>query len=416
MPNSSLARKLTYSDAVFIGLAAMVGAGIFTAISPAAAAAGPWIGLSLLIAAFIAFCNAASSAELAALYPSAGGTYLYAGKQLHPFAGFIAGACFLCGKTASGAAMALAFAHYAFPAWEKPLAVSAILVLTLVNLVGIEKTAQASRIIVCIVIAGLLILVGLCLSTASPIETAAQSHLDLSNILQGAAIWFFAFAGYARLATLSEEVKEPGRVLNKAIITSLLLALALYGLVAFAALRSAGADALAASPAPLATAVQAAGYDQLRYVVACFAALACLGVLLSLIAGISRTLLAMSRAGDMPRSLSVINAKFQTPARCELAVACAMIAAVLLFDLAQAIGFSAFSVLLYYALANISALTLSKDRKIWPRIFSVIGLLGCVALAFSLPVITIAISMGLLVLFALYYIFTVLWRRHVPDL
>lgn len=409
MPQPTLARKLSFTDAVFIGLAAMVGAGIFTAISPAIASAGTWWWLALCLAASVAFCNAASSAELAALYPQSGGTYVYAGKQLHPLAGFIAGACFLCGKTASGAAMALAFAHYAYPELAKPLALAAIALLTGINLLGIEKTARVSRGIVVTVIFGLLVFVGLCLSADSATATANPPHSDVNPtaILQGAALWFFAFAGYARLATLAEEVKNPARVLNKAIITALCCALALFALVSFSAVKVAGHEALAASSAPLVTALQAAGFGQWQFAIGALAALACLGVLLSLIAGISRTLLAMSRQGDMPSALNTVHHTYRTPVRCELAVAVAMALAVLLLDLHQAIGFSAFSVLLYYALANANALTLKKTNKTWPRVISIAGLTGCILLAFALPLSTVVISLIILLLFTIYYLVTV---------
>lgn len=384
---TELSRQLSLTDAVFIGLAAMLGAGIFAAIAPALTAAGNWVWLSLLLAAVVAYCNAVSSAQLAACHPQAGGTYLYARERLHPLAGFIAGACFLVGKTASGAVMALTFAHYLLPAYAKPAALLALALLTALNLLGIAKTALVSRLIVVMVIAGLLAIVALCLSapTADWRRLLPSDSVSPAGLLPGAAIWFFAFAGYARLATLAEEVREPRRVLTRAIPLSLTLVLGLYLLVSLAALSAAGPSALAASAAPLATAVEAAGFAALAPAVRLLAAIACLGVLIALIAGISRTLLAMSRNRDLPGFFEHIEPRRQVPRRAELTVALAIGIAITSLDVYEAIGFSAFCVLLYYALTNASALKLSKTERVWPRALSLIGLVGCLLLAFSLP-------------------------------
>ena len=125
-PPTRLARRLTLGDAVVVGLGAMIGAGVFAAIGPAADAAGGGLLLGLGIAAIVAYCNATSSARLAAVYPASGGTYVYGRARLGPFWGFLAGWGFVVGKTASCAAMALTFGAYAAPAWQRPIAVAAV--------------------------------------------------------------------------------------------------------------------------------------------------------------------------------------------------------------------------------------------------------------------------------------------------
>src|SRR5690606_21045634 len=114
-PGSRLARRLGTSDAVVIGLGPLIGAGGFTALGPAADAAGGGLLIGLALAAVVAYCNATSSAQLAALHPESGGSYVYGRRRLGHLWGFLAGWSFVVGKTASCAAMALTFGTYAAP-------------------------------------------------------------------------------------------------------------------------------------------------------------------------------------------------------------------------------------------------------------------------------------------------------------
>ena len=149
-----------WRDAVFIGLGSMIGAGVFSAFAPAAAAAGTGLLIGLAIAAVVAFCNATASAQLAAAYPTSGGTYAYGRAELGPWWGFIAGWCFVIGKLASCAAMALTFAAYAAPpGWERPVAIVAVAALVTVNYFGVTRTAQLTRVIVVIVLLSLAVVV-----------------------------------------------------------------------------------------------------------------------------------------------------------------------------------------------------------------------------------------------------------------
>ena len=401
----SLERSLSLKDAIYIGLAAMLGAGIFAAIGPAYQAAGHYVMVSLLIAGFIAYCNAVSSAQLAACHPQAGGTYLYARERLSPLAGFIAGACFLTGKTASGAAMALTFGHYALPGYEKPAALIALALLTGLNLWGIQKTARINRAIVVLVISSLLLLALLCVtSPATDIERLFSAQgFSIYGIVQGAAIWFFAFAGYARLATLAEEVKNPARVLTRAIPVALFIVLGLYLLVAISVVLVTPGPLLGQTSAPLVAALQSAGLSAWETALRAVAAVACLGVLIALIAGISRTLMAMSRNTDMPTFFAKLSEKRRVPARAEVTVAITTGLVIIFLDVSDAIGFSAFCVLIYYALANLSALQLTANERHWPAHYSYLGLIFCLLLAFSVPFKSLVIGALSVAALTLYY-------------
>lgn len=383
-----LARRLGLFDAVVIGLGAMIGAGVFAAIGPAAKAAGSGLLIGLAIAAVVAYCNATSSAQLAAVYPESGGTYVYGRERLGPFWGYLAGWGFVAGKTASCAAMALTFGAYAWPEWRRPLAVGAVVVLTAVNYQGVRKTAWLTRVIVAVVLAALATVVAGALLGGQPSTENFGSFTaagGLSGILESAGLLFFAFAGYARLATLGEEVVAPARTIPKAIPMALGITLLVYAAVAVSALLAAGPEALASSPAPLDSAVRAGSLDVLAPAVRVGGTVAALGVLLSLIVGVSRTAFAMAANGELPRWLDAVHPAHRVPHRAELAVGALVAVVVLVADLRGAIGFSSFAVLTYYAIANASAWTLPATQRRWPRPIAGFGVVGCVVLAFTLP-------------------------------
>ena len=384
----------------------MLGAGVFAAFAPAAQAAGSGILLALALAAFVAYCNATSSAELAALYPQAGGTYVYGRERLGRFYGFLAGWSFVVGKVASCAAMALTFGNYAAPGAARPAAVAAVVVLTAVNTQGVQRTAGLTRIIVALVLMGLAVAVTATLAGGDPQAGHLQPVVGTGGaygLLQAAGILFFAFAGYARLATLGEEVVEPERTIPRAILLALAIVLAVYAAVGTAVLAVLGADRISESAAPIAAAVDAGTYDELVPIVRAAAAIACLGVLLSLIAGIGRTAFAMAANGELPRALARVHPRHRVPWVAEVAVGVVVTALVATVDLRHAIGFSSFAVLGYYAIANASAFTLGPQERRWPRVLTVAGVAGCVALAVTLPWTSVAVGAGVLTAGALLY-------------
>ncbi len=386
---TSLRRALGTRDAVVIGMGSMIGAGVFTAIGPAAAAAGNWLLLGLALAGLVALCNAMSSAWLAALYPESGGTYVYGRRRLGHFWGFLAGWAFVVGKLASCAAMAFTIGVYLWPDQARALAIAAVVALVAVNYAGIQRTAAATRVILAITLVILAVTVVALLGGGRADGQAAGAAGGVTGIAQAAAFFFFAFAGYARIATMGEEVRDPARTIPRAIPRALAMTLVVYLVVGLAALWAAGPALLATSPAPLAAAVEAGGMPGAAPVVRAGAAIASVGVLLALIAGVSRTGLAMARGGDLPRWLAAVHPRFRTPYRAEVAVGAVVIAAVAVGDLRGAIAFSSFAVLGYYAIANAAALTLPRARARGGTVLPAVGVVGCVALAASLPWTTV---------------------------
>ncbi|MGW0823375.1 APC family permease [Streptomyces sp. NPDC002845] len=398
-----LRRTLGVGDAVVIGLGSMVGAGIFAALGPAARAAGTGLLLGLGVAAVVAYCNAMSSARLAAVHPASGGTYVYGRERLGDFWGYLAGWSFVVGKTASCAAMALTVGAYVWPDQAHAVAVAAVVALTAVNYGGVQKSSWLTRAIVAVVLAVLASVVVVSLGSGE--SDPGRLDIGLSDgaggVLQAAGLLFFAFAGYARIATLGEEVRDPARTIPRAIPLALGIALVVYAAVAVAVLSVLGSGGLGDASAPLADAVRAAGVPGLVPVVRVGAAVAALGSLLALILGVSRTTLAMARDRHLPGALAAVHPRFQVPHRAELAVGTVVAVLAATADVRGAIGFSSFGVLAYYAIANASAWTLSSAPA--SRVVPVVGLVGCVTLAFALPGVSVAVGAAVLSVGAVAY-------------
>ncbi|BBY17999.1 APC family permease [Mycolicibacterium litorale] len=395
----ALPRRLGVTDAIVIGLGAMIGAGIFTALAPAAAAAGSGLLVGMALAAVVAYCNATSSARLAARYPQSGGTYVYGRERLGEFWGHLAGWGFVAGKTASCAAMALTVGVYVWPDGARLIAVAVVVALTAVNYAGVHKSALLTRLIVAFVLAVLAVVVVVALGFGDPAvgRLALPDDVSVGGVLQSAGLLFFAFAGYARIATLGEEVRDPERTIPRAIPIALGITLAVYAVVAVAVLAVLGSGTLADAAAPLTEAVRVAGFAGLVPVVAAGAAIAALGSLLALILGVSRTTLAMARDRHLPAGLAAVHSRFGSPHRAEVAVGVVVAVLAATVDLREAIGFSSFAVLIYYAVANASAWTLGY------RAVPAVGLAGCLVLAFALPWTSVAAGAAVLGVGALTY-------------
>jgi APA family basic amino acid/polyamine antiporter len=396
----------------------MLGAGVFAAFSPAAGAAGAGLLIGLVVAAVVACCNATASAQLAVQYPTSGGTYIYGRERLGPWWGFLAGWAFVIGKTASCAAMALIFATYAAPrGWERPVAIAAVIILATVNYRGITRTAGLTKIIIAVVLAALALVVSASWSGGN--ERSVRSWDLLSGgwygILQSAGLLFFAFAGYARIATMGEEVRDPKRTIPRAILTALSIAVLIYLVVGVSILVALGPVGVAASHAPLAAAVHVAGWEWAGLPVRLGAAAAALGALLALIAGVARTALAMARHDDLPQWLAAVHDRYQVPHHAEVALAALVCVLIMFTDLRGAIGFSSFGVLLYYLIANLAAYTQTSDWRRFPRVLQIIGVIGCGTLALTLPLSAVLSGTLILVIGIVYRALRGRTGRRPPE-
>lgn len=400
MTTSQLQRSLTLKDAVGVGLGAIIGAGIFVVTGVAAGISGPAFLVGLFIAGCIAACNALSSAQLAAQFPFAGGTYDYGNRLLHPLFGFSAGWMFLISKLSAGSVVAIGFGSYFYQltGWGTPfiLALSAIVFLTIANLLGIKKAGTLNLIIVGFTILSLLYLV---ISGVPEIQSKnfkPFAPFGISGIAEATALLFFAFTGYARITTLAEEVKEPKTTIPKAIIITIVTAVILYGLVSVTAVGVIGFEAMAQSTSPLQLVANELQTPLIQTITALGACTAMLGVLLSQILGISRMFFAMGRNNDFFPVFQKIDSKRKVPVIAILFTA-AVIALLTYFGtFTFVLASAAFTILLYYSITNIAALKQDKKDRLYADWVPVLGLVGCLAMAASLNLYVILSGIALL--------------------
>jgi len=387
-------------DAVAVGLGAIVGAGIFVVTSQAAGLAGPAFILGLILAATIATFNALSSAELAAKFPTSGGTYEYGYELLHPAAGFAAGWMFLASKLAAGGTVAIGFGAYlsqlipAFPA--KAAGVVAVVLLTAANLFGIRKAGRLNLAIVAITIASLVAFAVLGVGSVKMANFEPFAPQGWVASVQAAGLLFFAYTGYARIATLAEEVQDPERTIPRAVVLSLGIAVGIYLLVAFVATGVAGTEALAKSAAPLSVAAVGLATPGVDLIIGIGAATAMLGVLLSQILGISRMMLAMARRGDLPGFLSGVSGRHSVPTSAILVTGTVILILAIFGSLVWIVSAATFTILLYYTVTNLAAMRLNGEEKRFPTWIAWAGLISCLGLASFLDWTTILAGIGLL--------------------
>jgi basic amino acid/polyamine antiporter, APA family len=407
-----LRRDLHLLSAVAVGLGAIIGAGIFVVTGVAAGVAGPAFLVGLAVAGMVATFNALSSAQLAARYPQSGGTYEYGYQVLHPWLGFAAGWTFLASKLAAGGTVALGFGGYLaalVPGVQPRLAaLAAVVLLTVINYFGVKKTGSLNIVIVSISIFSLVYFVASGIPAFDSANLQPFAPTGVEGVLQSAALLFFAYTGYARLATLGEEVHEPRKTIPRAIVLSLTIAVVLYLAVALVAVGGVGAEAMAASASPLESAARAFPLPATATIVGLGATTAMLGVLLSQVMGISRMMFAMARRRDIPGLLDHVHPRYGVPDRGILLTGAILLLVVLFGTLQTIIAGAAFTILLYYAIANLAALRMAPSDRLFPNWVPVLGFISCLGLAATLQFNVIA--SGLLLL-AAGFVWRVLYRR-----
>ena len=404
LPHSSPASpKLSLFGASALGVASMLGAGVFVVFAPASELAGSYLILSIALAGMVASLNARSMRQLSKVFPSAGGAYAFGKEYISSFWGFLAGIAFLLGKIGSVAAISLAAASYIYPAAKVEVAFASVALMTGINLLGINRTALGALVLSVPTIA-LLLLVGIYGFQVVPVELQAQS--SISGVLPAAALIFFAFAGYARVATLGPEVKNPSENIPKAITLSLVVVFVIYFLVANALQVQLGA-ALQFSIAPIQDFAALLLPWLPGELVMLVAASACLGSLLSLLAGISRTAEAMAKDRELPRFIGLRSRRFNSPWVADLLILGIATGLLISGDITWAIGVSSFAVLVYYAVANFAAFRQLTPKQPLGRSMALTGCALCLGVGFFVPfesllvatlvlVVTLGIRAGLI--------------------
>ena len=398
MSTPSLARVTGVRGAVMLGLGSILGTGVFVSLGIAAGIAGSTVVLAVVLAALVATANGLSSAQLAAAHPVSGGTYAYARRYVHPVAGFAAGWMYLAAKSASAATAALGCVGYGLhlagidlgAGARVAVAVVVLLLLTLLVAGGLRRSSQVNALVVPFTLIALICFVVFGALNAAPgalDRITTWGNAGGLNLGHATALMFVAYTGYGRIATLGEEVRDPARTIPRAIIATLVVSAVLYLSVAATAVAVVGADAFAAATAqgaaPLETIARGFRQSWVAPVLAFGAVTAMIGVVLNLLLGLSRVVLAMAREGDLPRPLAHIDG--ESPRRAVWLVGAIIIGLALIGDVKTTWTFSAFTVLIYYGFTNLAALRLPPADRRFPRWISVAGLLCCFGLAFFVP-------------------------------
>ncbi|GGW21939.1 APC family permease [Arenibacter certesii] len=400
--DKGLLRSLTLMDAIGIGLGAIIGAGIFVVTGIAAGVSGPAFIIGLLAAGIIAAFNALSSAQLAAVYPHSGGTYEYGYILINPAFGFSAGWMFLISKLSAAGVVAIGFGsyfHQLVPIVSPiTLSIMAVILLTAANYFGIKKVGILNFAIITVTLISLLYLTFSGISEIKEENFKPFAPFGISGIAEAAAILFFAFTGYARIATLAEEVAEPKKTIPKAIIITIVTAIVLYVAISIVAIGVIGSEKMANSTSPLQVVANALSTPAISTIITIGASTAMLGVLLSQVLGISRMMLAMGRRRDLPPIFQNIHSQYQVP-HIGIVVTGAII---LLFTILGSFEFivraATFTILLYYSITNIAAIRQPLKERLYGKFIPICGLLGCLIMSVSLPINVIISGVGLLII------------------
>ena len=388
MKENNFSRTLTKRDSLYLGLSSMIGAGLFYNLAPTSKISSYSSILGLLLASTLAFANASSSAQLASLYPQTGGTYLYANKVLGKLPGNIAGIVFILGKTVSCVAIALTLGNYISPIYGKELGVGLSVIVFLIGYKGITKTAALARWFVLIVISILVFFcIAILMTPSTNIAIPLLEGFSASNLFLSAAIWFFAFTGYSRLATYGEEVKNPETIIPSSILTGLGITVTIYLFVNWLALAIIGPEVVANSNTPLLVAMDVSVMSDFSFLIVFASTIATASVFLALLPAISRIYVAMSRDGILPNMFSKIHNKNNSAYVSELFVLLTVVVGIYTINITNAIKLSAFFILIYYSLTNLSVINLEKNQRLYPVSIAYYGLLMCMVLGFSLVLI-----------------------------
>ena len=388
MKENNFSRTLTKRNSLYLGLSSMIGAGLFYNLAPTSKISSYSTILGLILASTLAFANASSSAQLASLYPQTGGTYLYANKVLGKLPGNIAGIVFILGKTVSCVAIALTLGNYISPIYGKELGVGLSVIVFLIGYKGITKTAALARWFVLIVISILVFFcIAILMTPSTNIAIPLLEGFSASNLFLSAAIWFFAFTGYSRLATYGEEVKNPETIIPSSILTGLGITVTIYLFVNWLSLAIIGPEVVANSNTPLLVAMDVSVMSDFSFLIVFASTIATASVFLALLPAISRIYVAMSRDGILPNMFSKIHNKNNSAYVSELFVLLTVVVGIYTINITSAIKLSAFFILIYYSLTNLSVIKLEKNQRLYSVSIAYYGLLMCMVLGFSLVLI-----------------------------
>ncbi len=363
---------LGYLDATAISIGGIIGSGIFFIIGIAAGAAGPAVILSLIIAGAIALLTALSFASLGSKIPKEGGEYQFVFVAFGPVVGFLAGLFWIFATAIAGVTVSIAFAGYfaaLFPVLPvNIIAALACILFMLVDVFGIKLSSRVNNVLVVLKVGVLVLFILLCLPFIQVSNFNNFFAKGNEGILSAAFLIFFAYAGFGKITAAAEEVKNPQKTIPKAIITAVAVCTVIYILAGVSAVGAVGAEKLGSSDfskAPFAMTMRETGFEAGFLIIALGAIAATSSVLLIQMLGLSRTVYAMSRNRQLPNFLSELHPRFKTPYKAEIILGVLMAIAALVLEPNSVIALTSFGILAYYAVINLAALALKKQKGLF---------------------------------------------------
>ena len=373
---ASLSRHIGLFNLTMYGVGLILGAGIYVLIGEAAGFAGNALWISFILGGVVAAFAGLSYSELTTLFPRAAAEYVFVKEGFRSnFIGFIVGWLTILSSIIVAATVALGFGGYVEELIKIPLLIPALLilgVLSIVNFIGIKESAWANTIFAIITISGLGIIIFI--GFAIPVEYEIdyfENPLGFNGIILAFILVFFAFIGFEDIANVAEEVKRPTRNMSRGIMLSVLITTVIYILVSLASIRIVGWEQLAESSAPLAIVAEQRLGEQGRLILSVIALFATAStILITLVAG-ARIFYGMAKDGSLPAKLGLVHHKTKTP----------WIAVILIF--VTAVGFSfigdiiivanivVFSVVITFAMINLSVILLRYVKPDLERPFKV---------------------------------------------
>ncbi|NEP03040.1 MAG: amino acid permease [Symploca sp. SIO2E9] len=398
-PPKQLKRELGWFGSASMGLASVIGVGIFVSIGIAAGISGSAVIGALVVAGLLGACNSLNLAQLAASHPVSGGIYEYGYKYLTPALGFTGGWIYFLSKIAVAATAALGFAGYLLNTTgfndSRVLIVvaeAAVLIVTLIVIGGMRSFKVTTIAVVSVTILSLLFLIiagsFVCLANGFEHLSFANSSSgnSIKNFLESVALMFISYNGAARISMMSEEITEPRKNIPKAILLTIVVTMLLYVGVAVVSLGSIGVEAFSKATteqaAPLQVVASSFGIPGAANILAVGAITSMLSILLTIILGVSRILLAMGRRGDMPSFFAQLNSSGTTPYWAVLFLGIAIALLVLTGDVKVTWSFAAFGSMYRCFLVSLAALQLSQQERLYPQWLSGISLFSSLFLAF----------------------------------
>ena len=407
LSGQSLRRALGKTSATFLTAAMIIGTGLFAALGATAEKAGSGLLLAMIFSGLVALATGLSAASVGIHFPEEGGGFTWSRKFGYPTLGFVAGCAYLGKGIVSTVVIALAFATYTaqmangLPSYGMhAVASAAVLLVTAVNFLGIELNAKVLIVTLFVELALLGVFVGFAIPSSQAAHLTPLLGPGVLDVLGGAAIFFWSWDGFMRMAIMASEVKEPRRTIPFAVIGGIVIAAIVFLAVGAATLGVLGADAIRVGGTRNDTLLLTAGAKAIgRWGVWVVLAAAWLDTLTEAHGDMltaTRVALAMGKEHELPAWLGAIHARSRSPRHAVIALGLVCSAAALFLDLRPVLAVANVFTLVWYSIVLLDALMLPKgQRLVWP-VVSWLGLAGCLALFASLPAWALVTGGGVL--------------------